>query len=118
MELIRNAYSSCISVTISALFKYIYIQYSTVQLQANMTDATKQFNIQHLNRKQRIISLFYLLCTCTHFQGSWMAQERHRKSEGEEAVYFHCPCTRQQPAGTSALQVQYSTSRTAVAVQY
>ena len=40
-----------------------------------------------------------------------MAQEKHRKSEGgyrpgegEEAVEFlHCPCSRQQPAGTSAL---------------
>ena len=39
-----------------------------------------------------------------------MAQEKHRKSEGEyggdgeEAVDFlHCPCSRQQPAGTSAL---------------
>ena len=50
MELIRNTYSSCISVTISALFKYIYIQYTVVpvQLQANIIDATKQFNIQHL----------------------------------------------------------------------
>ena len=40
-----------------------------------------------------------------------MAQEKHRKLvggygpvDGEEAVNFlHCPCSRQQPAGTSAL---------------
>ena len=57
-----------------------------------------------------VVALFVIF-SCTHFQGSWMAQEKHRKSvdgygqvHGEEAVDFlHCPCSRQQPAGTSAL---------------
>ena len=57
------------------------------------------------------ISLFHLfMFSCTHFQGSWMAQEKHRKAvgeygelRGEEVVDFlHCPCSRQQAAGTSA----------------
>ena len=46
----------------------------------------------------------------THFQGSWMAQEKVRKAvggyrsvRGEAVCILYCSCSRQQPAGTSAL---------------
>ena len=62
-------------------------------------------------RIARTISLFYFfMFSCTHFQGSWMAQEKHRKSvggygamHGEEAIdLLHCPRPREQAAETSA----------------
>ena len=90
-----------------------------IQLQAKTTATTKLFKTQKLksrNPKACKISLFYLfMLSRTHFQRSWMAQEKYRKAvvgywsvHGEETVGFlHCSCSRQHSAGTSAYPYRY-----------
>ena len=51
----------------------------------------------------RKISLFYLcMFLSTHLQGSWMAQEKLRRAVVGYCSVRHCPCSRQQPAGSSS----------------
>ena len=68
-------------------------------------DVTDSFEIWIWNHTARNITSLYICLYSkahTHFQVSWMAQEKFRKAASGHGSGRHHPCSRHQPAGSSS----------------
>ena len=86
---------------ISALFKFSCTaasQYTVLPRQTTYS-RQKKWKISNPHSTQ---NFFFFVFLCTHFQGSWMAQQKVRKTVVGYGSVRHCPCSRQQPAVSSA----------------